>query len=155
MMRRKKSHSGLFSEVDDIRQMVYDFRRRTQYLFENYRAVGYKKHHDYDLNQLMDEDEKILGDLVAAHAVDDGNTDCLVGRVLGPVRDGFVYLDDQSLEHLDFYSRQGSNMKTHCKDIERILEFWKKKEASMEKEHENTVSLWNKYCGYTRKGEYT
>ncbi len=153
MMKRKKMNRSLVSEVDDSRQIVYDFRRRTQYLFENYRAVGYKKRHDYDVERLMDEDEKVLDDLVAAHAVDAGNADCLVGRILGPVRDGFVFLDDQAPEHLDFYSRQGSNMATHCSDIRRILSFWREKEASMVEEHEYTVALWDKYCGRNQRGE--
>lgn len=152
MLMRRKKRSSLVSEVDDSRQVVHDFRRRNRYLFDNYRAVGYKKRPDYDLAQLMDEDEEILSNLVAAHAVDAGNADCLVGRILGPVRDGFEYLDDQSLEHLDFYFRQRSNMRAHCSDIRRILLFWREKEASMVKEHEDTLALWNKYYGYDRKG---
>lgn len=153
MWKRKKMNRSLVSEVDNSRQIVYDFRRRTQYLFENYRAVGYHYRHDYDMDQLMEEDEKVLDDLVEARAVDAGNADCLVGRILGPVREGFEYLDDQSTEHRDFYSRQGSNMAVHSSDISRILSFWREKEAAMVKEHEYTTALWNRYRRYKQGGE--
>lgn len=153
MWKRKKMNPSFVSEVDDSRQIVYDFRRRTQYLFENYRAVAYKKRYDYDMVRFTEEDEKMLGDLVVANAVDSGNADCLVGQILGPVRDGFIYLDDQAIEHLDFYSRQGSNMEAHHSDISRILSFWREKEASMVKEHEYTTALWNRYRRYKQGGE--
>lgn len=151
MLFGKKKSNGLFSEVDDSRQIVYDFRRRTNKLFENYRAVSYKKHPDYDLEQLKKKDVEVLDKLFTAHAVDAGNRDCLVESILGPVRDGIRYLDDQSLEHMDFYARQGGNIVAHSLDIGRILEFWKAKEAAMLKEHEHTQKLWNRYCGYDQK----
>lgn len=40
--KNKKKENSFISEVDDSRVLVYDFRRRTNLLFENYRAVGYK-----------------------------------------------------------------------------------------------------------------
>lgn len=39
----KGKRNRLFKEVDDSRQIVNDFRRRSNQLFENYRAVSYKK----------------------------------------------------------------------------------------------------------------
>ena len=151
MLFVKKSGTSLFKEVSDMRKIVYDFRRRTNRLFENYRAIGYKKLPSYNLEQLKEENAKILEKLIKAHAIDAGNEDCLVEKILAPVRDGIRYLDDQALEHMDFYTRQGANMIVHSADIERILEFWKEKEAVMEKEHEYTQVLWNRYRGYDQK----
>lgn len=150
-MLGKKKNNALFSEVSDSRKLVFDFRRRTQLLFENYRSVGYKKEAAYNLEQMKEEDAEVLARLIASHAADAGNDDCLVEKILGPVRAGICYLDDQSLEHMDFYSRQGANMKAHSADIGRLLEFWRSKEASMAKEHEHTQCLWNRYCGYSEK----
>lgn len=151
MLFGKKQGNGVFSEVDDRRQIVYDFRRRTNELFENYRSVSYKKAETYDLEYMKAADAEALAKLIAASAIDAGNEDCLVDKILGPVRDGIRYLDDQALEHMDFYSRQGGNMAVHSADIKRILELWKHKEAVMTEEHEHTQMLWNKYCGYNKK----
>ena len=150
-MLGKKKNNALFSEVSYSRKLVFDFRRRTQLLFENYRSVGYKKEAAYNLERMKEEDAEVLARLIASHAADAGNDDCLVEKILGPVRAGICYLDDQSLEHMDFYSRQGANMKAHSADIGRLLEFWRSKEASMAKEHEHTQHLWNRYCGYSEK----
>ena len=142
------------SEVDSsLHQLVYDFRRRTNLLFENYRSVNYRKPESYNLEQLKKEIENTLKTLIDASAVDAGNEDCLIDKILGPVRDGIQYLDDQALEHNDFYNRQAANMKVHSFDIEKILEFWKEKESSITKEYESSQILWNKYCGSKeRKG---
>ena len=141
---RRRGHRPI-SEVDSsLHQLVYDFRRRTNLLFENYRSVNYRKPESYNLEQLKKEIENTLID---ASAVDAGNEDCLIDKILGPVRDGIRYLDDQALEHNDFYNRQAANMKVHSFDIEKILEFWKEKEASITKEYESSQILWNKYCG--------
>lgn len=144
---RKRGHRPI-SEVDSsLHQLVYDFRRRTNLLFENYRSVNYRKPESYNLEQLKKEIENTLKTLIDASAVDAGNEDCLIDKILGPVRDGIRYLDDQALEHNDFYNRQAANMKVHSFDIEKILEFWKEKEASITKEYESSQILWNKYCG--------
>ena len=144
---RRRGHRPI-SEVDSsLHQLVYDFRRRTKLLFENYRSVNYRKPESYNLEQLKKEIENTLKTLIDASAVDAGNEDCLIDKILGPVRDGIRYLDDQALEHNDFYNRQAANMKVHSFDIEKILEFWKEKEASITKEYESSQILWNKYCG--------
>ena len=144
---RRRGHRPI-SEVDSsLHQLVYDFRRRTNLLFENYRSVNYRKPESYNLEQLKKEIENTLKTLIDASAVDAGNEDCLIDKILGPVRDGIRYLDDQALEHNDFYNRQAANMKVHIFDIEKILEFWKEKESSITKEYESSQILWNKYCG--------
>lgn len=144
---RRRGHRPI-SEVDSsLHQLVYDFRRRTNLLFENYRSVNYRKPESYNLEQLKKEIENTLKTLIDASAVDAGNDDCLIDKILGPVRDGIRYLDDQALEHNDFYNRQAANMKVHSFDIEKILEFWKEKESSITKEYESSQILWNKYCG--------
>ena len=144
---RRRGHRPI-SEVDSsLHQLVYDFRRRTNLLFENYRSVNYRKPESYNLEQLKKEIENTLKTLIDASAVDAGNEDCLIDKILGPVRDGIRYLDDQALEHNDFYNRQAANMKVHSFDIEKILGFWKEKEASITKEYESSQILWNKYCG--------
>ena len=144
---RRRGHRPI-SEVDSsLHQLVYDFRRRTNLLFENYRSVNYRKPESYNLEQLKKEIENTLKTLIDASAVDAGNEDCLIDKILGPVRDGIRYLDDQALEHNDFYNRQAANMKVHSFDIEKILEFWKEKEVSITKEYESSQILWNKYCG--------
>ena len=144
---RRRGHRPI-SEVDSsLHQLVYDFRRRTNLLFENYRSVNYRKPESYNLEQLKKEIENTLKTLIDASAVDAGNEDCLIDKILGPVRDGIRYLDDQALEHNDFYNRQAANMKVHSFDLEKILEFWKEKEASITKEYESSQILWNKYCG--------
>ena len=144
---RRRGHRPI-SEVDSsLHQLVYDFRRRTNLLFENYRSVNYRKPESYNLEQLKKEIENTLKTLIDASAVDAGNEDCLIDKILGPVRDGIRYLDDQALEHNDFYNSQAANMKVHSFDLEKILEFWKEKEASITKEYESSQILWNKYCG--------
>ena len=144
---RRRGHRPI-SEVDSsLHQLVYDFRRRTNLLFENYRSVNYRKPESYNLEQLKKEIENTLKTLIDASAVDAGNEDCLIDKILGPVRDGIRYLDDQALEHNDFYNRQAANMEFHIFDIEKILEFWKEKESSITKEYESSQILWNKYCG--------
>ena len=148
MLSFRRSGHRPISEVDSsLHQLVYDFRRRTNLLFENYRSVNYRKPESYNLEQLKKEIENTLKTLIDASAVDAGNEDCLIDKILGPVRDGIRYLDDQALEHNDFYNRQAANMKVHSFDIEKILEFWKEKEASITKEYESSQILWNKYCG--------
>lgn len=144
---RRRGHRPI-SEIDSsLHQLVYDFRRRTNLLFENYRSVNYRKPESYNLEQLKKEIENTLKTLIDASAVDAGNEDCLIDKILGPVRDGIRYLDDQALEHNDFYNRQAENMEVHSFDIEKILEFWKEKESSITKEYESSQILWNKYCG--------
>lgn len=144
---RRRGHRPI-SEIDSsLHQLVYDFRRRTNLLFENYRSVNYRKPESYNLEQLKKEIENTLKTLIDASAVDAGNEDCLIDKILGPVRDGIRYLDDQALEHNDFYNRQAANMEVHSFDIEKILEFWKEKESSITKEYESSQILWNKYCG--------
>ena len=144
---RRRGHRPI-SEIDSsLHQLVYDFRRRTNLLFENYRSVNYRKPESYNLEQLKKEIENTLKTLIDASAVDAGNEDCLIDKILGPVRDGIRYLDDQALEHNDFYYRQAANMEVHSFDIEKILEFWKEKESSITKEYESSQILWNKYCG--------
>ena len=149
----KGKRNRLFKEVDDSRQIVNDFRRRSNQLFENYRAVSYKKEPLYDLEKLKNENAEVLAKLIASHAIDAGNEDCLVDKILGPVRGGLRYLDDQALEHKDFYIRQEGNMKSHKMDVRRIRAFWEEKLMQMEKEHEHTVRLWDKNCGYSIKEE--
>ena len=105
---RRRGHRPI-SEVDSsLHQLVYDFRRRTNLLFENYRSVNYRKPESYNLEQLKKEIENTLKTLIDASAVDAGNEDCLIDKILGPVRDGIRYLDDQALEHNDFYNRQAA-----------------------------------------------
>lgn len=142
----KRKRNRLFKEVDDSRQIVNDFRRRSNQLFENYRAVSYKKEPLYDLEKLKDENAEVLAKLIASHAIDVGNEDCLVDKILGPVRGGLRYLDDQALEHNDFYTRQEGNMRSHKMDVRRIRAFWEEKQMQMEKEHEQTVKLFDKHC---------
>ena len=144
---RRRGHRPISEGDSSLHQLVYDFRRRTNLLFENYRSVNYRKPESYNLEQLKKEIENTLKTLIDASAVDAGNEDCLIDKILGPVRDGIRYLDDQALEHNDFYNRQAANMKVHSFDIEKILEFWKEKEASITKEYESSQILWNKYCG--------
>ena len=105
--KNKKKENSFISEVDDSRVLVYDFRRRTNLLFENYRAVGYKKPENYHLEQLKSELTDTLTRLINANAVDAGNEDCLIDKILAPVRSGLISLDDQSLDHLDFLSSTG------------------------------------------------
>lgn len=74
--KNKKKENSFISEVDDSRVLVYDFRRRTNLLFENYRAVGYKKPENYHLEQLKSELTDTMTRLINANAVDAGNEDC-------------------------------------------------------------------------------
>ena len=84
---RRRGHRPI-SEVDSsLHQLVYDFRRRTNLLFENYRSVNYRKPESYNLEQLKKEIENTLKTLIDASAVDAGNKDCLIDKILGPVRD--------------------------------------------------------------------
>ncbi len=151
IFRKKQKTNNLYQEVDDSRQIVYDFRRRTYNFFENYRTVGYKKLPSCDFEKQRQETAEVLNRLIAAQSVDAGNADCLIDKILGPVRDGVRYLDDQYLEHQDFYTRQGERMKADLEDLEQILNLRKEKIETIEKEHEVTQKLWEKYCGYQQK----
>ena len=91
--------------------------------------------------------------LINANAVDAGNEDCLIDKILAPVRSGLISLDDQSLDHLDFYHRQDGNMSAHRADIQRILELMRVKETVLETEHAHTQMLWNKCYGIKEKME--
>ena len=149
----RKRNRGLFQEVEDNREIVHDFRRRTRMLFESYRYVDYKKPPEYDMEKMKEENAQCLAKLIAADAIDAGNEDCLIEKILGPVRDGLRYLDDQYLEHMDFYDRQRGNMKAHCRDIDRILTMWQEKEKLMSLEYEETLKLWKRYNGEEREEE--
>lgn len=151
IFRKKQKTNNLYQEVDDSRQIVYDFRRRTYNFFENYRTVGYKKLPSCDFEKQRQETAEVLNRLIAAQSVDAGNADCLIDKILGQVRDGVRYLDDQYLEHQDFYTRQGERMKADLEDLEQILNLRKEKIETIEKEHEVTQKLWEKYCGYQQK----
>lgn len=151
IFRKKQKTNNLYQEVDDSRQIVYDFRRRTYNLFENYRSIGYKKLPSYDFEKQRQETAEVLTRLIAAQAVDAGNADCLIDKIFGPVRDGVRYLDDQYLEHQDFYTRQGARMKADLEDLEQILNLRKENIETIKKEHEVTQKLWEKYCGYQQK----
>ena len=152
MLFRKKRGSGLFNEVEDYRQIVYDFRRRTNLLFENYRAVRYKKVEGYDLEQIKMENRKILEELSAGNAIDAGNADCLMNKIFAPIRAGLLDLENQALEHMDFYNRQGDNMASHIEDLENILNQWREKVVVMTNEHDETKRLWHQYSSYELKG---
>ncbi|MFI3212752.1 MAG: hypothetical protein R3Y24_05365 [Eubacteriales bacterium] len=151
-MFRKNGNKSLYNEVTDCRQIVYDFRRRNHEMFENYRAVRYKKKPEYNLEKLKETDIEILEKLIQTNAVDAGNRNCFVERILGTVRDEICYLEDQSLDHADFYERQEGNMVIHSADIGKILEILKEKELNIAQEHEHTQELWDKYCGQNQKG---
>lgn len=151
MLFRKKQNNGLFSQVDDSRQVVYDFRCRTDILFENYRTVSYKKPPSYDFETMKKEALEVLEKLITANAVDAGNEDCLIDKILGPVKNGICYLEDQFIEHMDFYTRQGSRAVADSSDISELLAFWENKEAAMIREHELTQRLWDNYCGDSTK----
>ena len=148
MLFGKKKKNSLFNEVPDARRIVYDFRRRTNLLFENYRSVSYKKPDTCNLEKLKLENTEVLEKLMAADAIDAGNKDCLLNKILGSVREGICYLDDQALEHMDFYNRQAGNIRVHSADIGRIIELWREKEEALKKEHEITQMLWERYRGY-------
>ncbi|MDO5407805.1 MAG: hypothetical protein Q4F28_10840 [Eubacteriales bacterium] len=151
MLFGKKKNNSLFSEVDDVRHIVYDFRRRTNELFENYRAVSYKKSPVCDLARQKEENARILEKFVSSQTTDAGNADCLLDQILGPAREGIRYLEDQSLEHMDFYSRQAGNMAIHSADLAKILEMCREKEKQIEEEHEFTCMLWNRYRGFDQE----
>lgn len=153
MLFKKNKEKGLLREVSDSRQIVCDFKRRSHDLFENYRAIGYKKPPLYDLEKMKVENADVLAKLIAANAVDAGNYDCLIDKILGPIRNGIQYLDDQSVDHRDFYIRYGIRRRTDCKDLDNMDVYLAAKEKKMEKEHEITKKLWDNYCGCTSKGE--
>lgn len=153
MFFKKNTDNGLLREVSDSRQIVYDFRRRSHDLFENYRAIRYKKPALYDIERLKSENSEMLAKLVASSAVDAGNEDCLIDKILGPIRNGIQFLDDQSVDHRDFYIRYGIRRNTDCKDLDNMDAYLAAKEKAMEEEHEITKKLWGKYCGYTLKEE--
>ena len=116
---RRRGHRPI-SEIDSsLHQLVYDFRRRTNLLFENYRSVNYRKPESYNLEQLKKEIENTLKTLIDASAVDAGNEDCLIDKILGPVRDGIRYLVNQALEHTS--CKYGSSQFRYRKNS-RVLE---------------------------------
>lgn len=151
IFRKKKQESNLYNEVDDSRQVVYDFRRRTYRLFENYRAIGYKKLPSYDLESQKQKNAETLAKLMKAKAVDSANEDCLLDTIFGPIRDGFRYLEDQWIEHRDFYTRQAQRAERDSEDLKNMIVFWNEKLEEMEQEHEKTKVLWDKYRGAKTK----
>lgn len=151
MFFRKNEDKGLLREVSDTRQIVYDFRRRSHELFENYRALNYKKPPLYNLESLKAENTEVLERLFATNAVDSGNEDCLIEHILGPIRSGIQYLDDQRVDHKDFYYRYGIKRKTDSIDFTNMDAYLAKKEEAMEREHKHTQKLWAEYCNYNLK----
>lgn len=151
MFRKKKQEINFYNEVDDSHYIVYDFRRRTYRLFENYRAIGYKKLPFYDLESQKQKNAEILAKLMKAKAVDSANEDCLLDIIFGPIRDGFRYLEDQWIKHQDFYIRQAQRAGRDGEDLKNMIALWNGKLEEMEQEHEKTKVLWNKYFGAKKK----
>lgn len=144
---KKKKKRSVINEVDyNNREVVYDFRCRADELFIGYRAIGYKMPPLYDIESKKEENAQRLAQLIMSHAVDAGNDDCLIDRILADIREGLRYLDDQSIEHMDFYERQKERAASDSIDLGKIIELYKEKEECMLKEHEKTTILFNRHC---------
>lgn len=138
------------SDDDAALNLVHDFRRRSNTLFEGYRAVPYHTQKTYDLEQLKKADTELLGRMLTAHSLDEGNISILVTRILGPVKSEMLYLDDQSLDHCDFYHRQAKNMAAHSADLQNIISLCRAKQEALLAEHEEALRLWDQYIGKTK-----
>lgn len=144
----KKKKAGILQEVDDARQIVYDFCRRSHSFFESYRAVSYRTPLVEVTDTLKTVFTQQMEQLIAANAVDAGNADCLLDAILGPVRSGILSLEDQALHHRDFYHRYGIQRRTDLEDLMRLDAFLADREALILREHQHTEAL---YTNYTRK----
>ena len=144
----KRNH-GIFKEVIDMREIVYDFRRRSTALFENYRCVSYTPPDSYNLETLKTNVLTKVDSLHTANAIDAGNADCLVEFIFGPIRSSVFHLEKQGLDHEDFYSRQANNMEVHCTDLSTLINFCKEKENELLEEHRHTLKLWKKYYRFS------
>ncbi|MCR5836274.1 MAG: hypothetical protein K6G88_07200 [Lachnospiraceae bacterium] len=150
MIFGKRKQRALISEVETSRNIVHDFRRRLSYLFEGYRPVNYYLPPGYDLEVMKERIDKILEQLMAANALDSGNEDCLVETILGFVRNGIPYLDDQALEHRDFFARYSARLHSDYLDIKEMLKDKEEQLDDVEEEHEFTRHLWNSFQGRER-----
>ena len=142
LFNKKRS---LFREINDDRVVAYDFRRRTDPMFENYRSIGYLHSSKYDLDKTRTELVKTLKDLFEAGAVDSGNKDCLIEQILGPIRQELTNLDIQRANHLDFYQRYKIRWETDSHDVESILKQWEDKRNEILKSREETLQLIDNY----------
>lgn len=149
MFLGKSKQRALISEVEASRNIVHDFRRRIP--FEGYRPVNYSMPPEHDLELLKAKLDKELEKLTSAKSVDSGNEDCLAETILGFVRRGIPYLDDQALEHQDFLDRYSARLHSDYMDIEEILKLKEEQLKEVEKEHEFTKQQWNSYRGYELK----
>ena len=148
-MFKKKVH-GIFNEVPDGRRVVYDFRRRTRTLFQNYRPISYHPP-AYDLKQVQKDDSELVKTLLTSHALDAANQECFLEVVLGPVRAGLLSLEKQYSQYMDFYAELEGRTEADSADIGQLIDFWEKKKAELEKEHDETRKLWNTYSGLQRR----
>lgn len=139
-MLKKKVH-GIFNEVPDGRRVVYDFRRRTRTLFQNYRPISYHPP-AYDLKQVQKDDSELVKTLLTSHALDAANQECFLEVVLGSVRAGLLSLEKQYSQHMDFFAELEGRAEADSADIGQLLDFWEKKRLNWRK---NTTKQGN--CG--------
>lgn len=140
-MFRKKINS-FTSQVSDQKVVVYDFRRRS--LFEGYRSVDYKKTETSQLDFLRNECIDNIKALLKSSAIDEGNTDCLDSMIIGEIKKGLLYLDQQSYDHIDFYKRLEIRRETDLNDLKKCLELLDEEEIVLTEELEYYKKIWNK-----------
>ena len=145
MLFKKKKSNSLFREVDDSREVVYDFRRRSHELFENYRPVSYRTSPEYDLNQIRKSVIETLVDLFKSGSIDSGNKDCLIEQILGPIRQELKELDIQRVYHMDFYHRYKIRRTTDYKDLECMLNHYEDRRNELLIEHAATAKQYEEY----------
>lgn len=147
-MKRTRKRS-LIKMVDDSTIVVHDFKRRTSEGggFEGYRALDYKPISSDTLKKIETENIDTLAKLFEAEAIDSGNQDCLVEKIIGKIKEGINNLDKQRLFHLDFYSRYGILRKTDRDDYKELLEIKLEELSALKEEHEVTKQLWTRYKG--------
>ena len=145
MLFKKKKTNSLFSEVDASREIVYDFKRRSHKLFENYRPVSYRTSPEYDLDKIRKNVIETLVDLFKSGSIDSGNKDCLIEQILGPIRQELKELDIQRVYHLDFYHRYKIRRATDYKDLECMLNHYEERRKELLITHAATANQYEEY----------
>lgn len=140
----KKKINSFISEVSDQRKIVNDFKRKSFELFESYRAIGYKQSEACNLEVLTKKYVENIENLLKNGAVDEGNPDCLDSMIIGEIKKGLLYLDQQSYDHFDFYTRYKIRRDTDLDELKKCLELLEEEERILTKELEYYKKIWNK-----------
>lgn len=141
-MFKKKS---LQSEVADYRTLVYDFRRRIEPLFENYRAINYYLPETFDFKRIEQKNSTKLANLFVNEGFDEANINYLINSIILEAKKAIIDLEKQSISHRDFYSRYENRRITDLHYFEYLLKSIEDMIKKTQQEYQHLLVLQQKY----------